>query len=67
MIAAVVGLLVVPLQLALVPMLDLHNTIGVGQSFLGIWMAHTACGMPLAIYLLRNCMVGLPRDIIECA
>ena len=41
LIAAVVGLLVVPLQLALVPMLTFHNEIGVGQSFLGIWMAHT--------------------------
>ncbi len=67
LIACVVGLLVVPLQLALVPMLNLHNTVGIGQSFVGIWMAHTAFGMPLAIYLLRNYMVGLPRDIIECA
>ncbi|MBM9594391.1 carbohydrate ABC transporter permease [Roseitranquillus sediminis] len=67
LIAAVVGLLVVPLQLALVPMLRLHNAIGIGQSFLGIWLAHTAFGMPLAIYLLRNYMVGLPRDIIESA
>ena len=67
LIAAVVGLLVVPLQLALVPMLKFHNEIGVGQSFLGIWMAHTAFGMPLAVYLLRNYMVGLPRDIIESA
>jgi alpha-glucoside transport system permease protein len=67
LIAAVVGLLVVPLQLALVPMLNFHNTIGVGQSFLGIWLAHTAFGLPLAIYLLRNYMVGLPRDIIESA
>jgi len=67
LIAAVVGLLVVPLQLALVPMLNFHNSIGVGQSFLGIWFAHTAFGMPLAVYLLRNYMVGLPRDIIESA
>jgi alpha-glucoside transport system permease protein len=67
LIAAVVGLLVVPLQLALVPMLNFHNMIGVGQSFLGIWLAHTAFGLPLAIYLLRNYMVGLPRDIIESA
>lgn len=67
LIAAVVGLLVVPLQLALVPMLNLHNKIGIGQSFLGIWFAHTAFGMPLAVYLLRNYMVGLPRDIIESA
>ena len=67
LIAAVVGLLVVPLQLALVPMLTFHNDIGIGQSFVGIWMAHTGFGMPLAIYLLRNYMVGLPRDIIESA
>ncbi len=67
LIAAIVGLLVVPLQLALVPMLNFHNTVGIGQSYLGIWMAHTAFGLPLAIYLLRNYMVGLPRDIIESA
>ncbi|SFE74020.1 carbohydrate ABC transporter permease [Roseivivax sediminis] len=67
MIAMVVGLLVVPLQIALVPLLTLHNAVGIGQSFLGVWLAHTAFGMPLAIYLLRNYMIGLPRDIIECA
>lgn len=67
LIAVVVGLLVVPLQLALVPLLTLHNKVGIGQSFLGIWMAHTGFGLPLAIYLLRNYMVGLPRDIIESA
>ncbi len=67
LIAMVVGLLVVPLQLALVPLLQLHNRIGIGQSFLGIWLAHTGFGLPLAIYLLRNYMVGLPRDIIESA
>lgn len=67
LIALIVGLLVVPLQLALVPMLQLHNRIGIGQSYLGIWLAHTGFGLPLAIYLLRNYMVGLPRDIIESA
>jgi alpha-glucoside transport system permease protein len=67
LIAAVVGLLVVPLQLALVPLLTLHQQVGIGQSFLGIWLAHTGFGLPLAIYLLRNYMVGLPRDIIESA
>lgn len=67
LIACVVALLVVPLQLALVPMLTFHNKIGIGQSFYGIWFAHTAFGLPLAIYLLRNYMVGLPRDIIENA
>lgn len=67
LIAAVVGLLVVPLQLALVPLLKLHNEIGIGKGYLGAWLAHTGFGLPLAIYLLRNYMVGLPRDIIENA
>jgi alpha-glucoside transport system permease protein len=65
--AAVVGLLVVPLQLALIPLLSFHNAIGIGKGYLGVWLAHTGFGMPLAIYLLRNYMVGLPRDIIENA
>jgi len=67
MIAAVVGLLVVPLQLALIPLLKLHLGIGIGKGYLGVWLAHTGFGLPLAIYLLRNYMVGLPRDIIENA
>ena len=67
LIAAVVGLLVVPLQLALIPLLQLHNNIGIGKGYLGTWLAHTGFGLPLAIYLLRNYMVGLPRDIIENA
>ena len=67
LIAAVVGLLVVPLQLALIPLLQLHNNIGIGKGYLGVWLAHTGFGLPLAIYLLRNYMVGLPRDIIENA
>lgn len=67
LIAAIVGLLVVPLQLALIPLLKFHNNIGIGKGYLGVWLAHTAFGLPLAIYLLRNYMVGLPRDIIENA
>ena len=62
-----VGLLVVPLQLALIPLLKLHNDIGLGKGYLGIWLAHTGFGLPLAIYLLRNYMVGLPKEIIESA
>ncbi|MCB1333309.1 MAG: carbohydrate ABC transporter permease [Roseivivax sp.] len=67
LIAAVVGLLVVPLQLALIPLLKLHLAVGIGKGYLGVWLAHTGFGLPLAIYLLRNYMVGLPRDIIENA
>lgn len=67
LIATIVGLLVVPLQLALIPLLTLHNAVGIGKGYLGVWLAHTGFGLPLAIYLLRNYMVGLPRDIIENA
>ena len=67
LIACVVGLLVVPLQLALIPLLKLHVGIGIDKGYLGVWLAHTGFGLPLAIYLLRNYMVGLPRDIIENA
>jgi len=67
LIAAIVGLLVVPLQLALIPLLKLHNQVGIGKGYMGVWLAHTGFGLPLAIYLLRNYMVGLPRDIIENA
>ncbi|MDZ7906242.1 MAG: carbohydrate ABC transporter permease [Cypionkella sp.] len=67
LVAFVVALLVVPLQLALIPLLQLHNAIGIGKGYLGVWLAHTGFGLPMAIYLLRNYMVGLPRDIIENA
>ncbi|KUP93458.1 carbohydrate ABC transporter permease [Tritonibacter horizontis] len=67
LIATIVGLLVVPLQLALIPLLKFHNEIGIGKGYLGVWMAHTGFGLPLAIYLLRNYMIGIPRDIIENA
>lgn len=67
LIAVIVGLLVVPLQLALIPLLKLHNQIGIGKGYIGVWLAHTGFGLPLAIYLLRNYMVGLPKDIIENA
>jgi alpha-glucoside transport system permease protein len=67
LIAIVVALLVVPLQLALIPLLRLHLGIGIGKGYLGVWLAHTGFGLPLAIYLLRNYMVSLPRDIIENA
>ena len=66
-LALIVGLLVVPLQIALIPLLSLHNSLGIGKSYLGIWAAHTGFGLPLAIYLLRNYMVGLPREMIESA
>lgn len=66
-LATVVGLLVVPLQMSLIPLLKLYTDTGIGKSYLGIWLAHTGFGLPLAIYLLRNYIAGLPREIIESA
>lgn len=72
LVAIVVGLLVVPLQMSLIPLLRLYNDIagvtgGSSKTYLGIWLAHTGFGLPLAIYLLRNYMAGLPREIMESA
>ncbi|MGA1166308.1 MAG: carbohydrate ABC transporter permease [bacterium] len=68
----VVGLLVVPLQMSLIPLLRMYNNIGAlldvsAKSYVGIWLAHTGFGLPLAIYILRNYIRSLPRDIIESA
>lgn len=72
LIALIVGLLVVPLQMTLIPLLRIYNEIGTyfgvpSKTYAGIWAAHTAFGMPLAIYLLRNYIAGLPKEIIESA
>ncbi|MDL2401479.1 carbohydrate ABC transporter permease [Rhizobium mayense] len=72
LIAVVVGLIVVPLQMSLIPLLRIYNDIGQAfgvpsKTYPGIWMAHTAFGLPLAIYLLRNYIAGLPKEIIESA
>ncbi|MEQ8970273.1 MAG: carbohydrate ABC transporter permease [Coleofasciculus sp. C1-SOL-03] len=63
----VVALLVVPLQMTLIPVLRSYNHLGLSGSFLGVWLAHTGYGMPLGIYLLRNYIGSLPKDLIEAA
>jgi alpha-glucoside transport system permease protein len=63
----VVALLVVPLQMALIPVLELYRTLGITNSFLGVWLAHTAFGLPLAIFLLYNFISQLPGDLFETA
>jgi alpha-glucoside transport system permease protein len=79
MFVAVVGLLVVPLQMALIPVLRLYTQgaslfgmevfpdLDLGGTFLGVWLAHTGFGLPLATYLLRNYIGSLPSSIIESA
>ena len=64
---AVIGLLVVPLQMALIPMFTLYNHLHLYDTVLGIILFHTAFGLPFAIFLLRNFFVGIPRDIFESA
>ena len=63
----IVGLLVVPIQVAFIPLLRLFGDVGLTGSFLAVWLAHTGFGMPLAVYLLRNYMSSLPREVIESA
>ena len=67
MFILVVGLLVVPLQIALVPILSDYNKLGLNGTFLAIWLAHTGFGLALATYLLFNYIRTLPRDILESA
>ncbi len=71
-IAIIVGLLVVPLQMSLIPLLKLYNAAGTfmgvpSKTYLGVWLAHTGFGLPFAIYLLRSYIAGLPKDLIESA
>jgi alpha-glucoside transport system permease protein len=63
----VVALLVVPLQIALIPILRDYTRLDLNGTFLAIWLAHTGFGLPLATYLLYNYISGLPRDILESA
>lgn len=63
----VVALLVVPLQIALVPILQDYTKLNLNGTFLAIWLAHTGFGLPLAIYLLFNYISGLPRETLEAA
>ncbi len=63
----VIGLMMVPIQLALIPILQLFATFHLNSSFVGIWLAHTAFSLPFGIFLLRNFFITLPRDLIEAA
>jgi len=63
--ALLVGLQIIPLQLALVPIARLYVGLGLESSFLGIWLFHTGFGLPYAVYLMRNFLGGLPREIFE--
>jgi alpha-glucoside transport system permease protein len=63
----VVASMVIPLQIALIPLLKDYMKIDLNGTFLGVWLAHTGFGLSLAIYLLYNYISAIPRDILESA
>lgn len=63
----VVAMLVVPLQISLIPLLRDYVALDLGGTYLGVWLAHSGFGLPLAIYLLYNYISTIPRDIFESA
>ena len=65
--ALVVGLLVVPIQMALIPILRLYTQLDLTGTFVGTWLAHAGFGLPLAIFLLFNFISQIPRDLVESA
>jgi alpha-glucoside transport system permease protein len=64
---ALVGLLVIPLQVTFIPLLKLFTSLQLSGTFLGIWLAHTGYGLPFAVYLLANFFRALPADLFESA
>jgi alpha-glucoside transport system permease protein len=63
----VIAMLVVPLQMALIPVFKVYNTVGLFDTVIGLILFHTAFGLPFAIFLLRNFFIGIPKDILESA
>ncbi len=63
----VIALLVVPLQMALIPMFRLYETFGINDTVFALILFHTAFGLPFAIFLLRNFFIGIPKDLLEAA
>jgi alpha-glucoside transport system permease protein len=64
---AVIAMLVVPLQMALIPIFKLYDTLSLFDTVIGIVLFHTAFALPFAIFLLRNFFIGIPKDILESA
>jgi alpha-glucoside transport system permease protein len=64
---AVIAMLVVPIQMALIPIFSLYSDVGLFDTVLGLIFFHTAFGLPFAIFLLRNFFIGIPKDLMEAA
>jgi alpha-glucoside transport system permease protein len=63
----IVGLMVVPIQMTLIPVLQLFKAFGLAGTFVAVWLAHSGYGLPFEVFLLRNYLGGLPREIFESA
>jgi alpha-glucoside transport system permease protein len=63
----VIGLLVVPIQVALIPLATLYGRVGLFGHIPGVILFHVAFGLPFAIFLLRNFFIGIPADLLEAA
>src|SRR5215467_13955444 len=63
----IVGLMVVPIQMTLIPVLQLFKATGLSGSFVAVWLAHSGYGLPFEVFLLRNYIGSLPREILESA
>jgi alpha-glucoside transport system permease protein len=67
LMVVIVGLLVVPIQVALIPIATLYGDVGIFGSLLGVILFHVAFGLPFAVFLLRNFFAGIPADLLEAA
>jgi alpha-glucoside transport system permease protein len=63
----IVGLMVVPIQMTLIPVLQIFKSIGLNGTIYAVWLAHSGYGLPFEVFLLRNYLGGLPREIFESA
>ncbi|MFF3695266.1 carbohydrate ABC transporter permease [Streptomyces sp. NPDC002221] len=63
----VVSLLVVPVQVALVPVAKLFGQLGIFETTIGVIIFHVSFGLPFAIFLLRNFFAEIPRELLEAA
>jgi alpha-glucoside transport system permease protein len=63
----VIAMLVVPIQMALIPIFRLYNNLNLYDTVIGLVLFHTAFGLPFAIFLLRNFFIGIPKDLMEAA
>jgi len=63
----IVGLMVVPIQMTLIPVLQFFKATGLSGTIASVWLAHSGYGLPFEVFLLRNYLGGLPREIFESA